>query len=228
MTWENPWRKLATSGDLAGKQPLDADLTEFAAQANVAGDIIITDATPAWVRLAAGTNGQVLTLAGGLPSWATVSSSLFDSQQPTTDVAVVTKTGLSGYKTVLVTWAFENAGSGGGASVAMLLRARASAGTFRSLGTISAATNGSVLGWALITGFGNATEKVVYGTTRLLGAPATIDSSDALNEASGTITQWFSFPSWDESWDELELSFNGQNIEGSTADERGRYNISAW
>ena len=53
-----------------GGQPLDADLTELAAVANVAGDILYTDATPSWVRLAKGSDGDVLTLASGLPSWA--------------------------------------------------------------------------------------------------------------------------------------------------------------
>ena len=35
----------------------------------VAGDIIIGNATPKWARLAKGTDGEVLTLVSGLPSW---------------------------------------------------------------------------------------------------------------------------------------------------------------
>lgn len=51
-------------------QATDADLSEIAALSNVAGDILYTDATPEWNRLAKGSDGQVLTLASGLPSWA--------------------------------------------------------------------------------------------------------------------------------------------------------------
>lgn len=51
-------------------QAHDADLAEIAALSNVAGDILYTDATPAWARLAKGTDGHVLKLASGLPTWA--------------------------------------------------------------------------------------------------------------------------------------------------------------
>lgn len=56
----------------AAFQPLDADLTDIAAIADVSGDIIIRGAS-GWQRLAKGSDGQVLTLASGLPSWATAS-----------------------------------------------------------------------------------------------------------------------------------------------------------
>ena len=49
-------------------QPQDADLTEIAALANVAGDILYTDATPERNRLAKGTDGQFLTLTSGIPA----------------------------------------------------------------------------------------------------------------------------------------------------------------
>lgn len=39
----------------------------------VAGDVVYGNNTPKWARLAKGSNGQVLTLASGLPSWATPS-----------------------------------------------------------------------------------------------------------------------------------------------------------
>jgi len=52
-------------------QVYDQGLTEIAALANVAGDILYTNATPAWARLPKGSNGQALTLVAGLPAWAT-------------------------------------------------------------------------------------------------------------------------------------------------------------
>jgi len=54
----------------AGAQVQDDDLDEIAALSNVAGDILYTDATPEWARLAKGSDDDVLTLASGLPSWA--------------------------------------------------------------------------------------------------------------------------------------------------------------
>lgn len=55
-------------------QALDATLTSIASVAGVAGDILYASGTDTWARLAKGTDGQVLTLASGLPSWATASS----------------------------------------------------------------------------------------------------------------------------------------------------------
>lgn len=54
-----------------GGQPLDASLTELSALSLVAGDTFYIDATPEVQRLAKGSDGQVLTLASGIPSWAT-------------------------------------------------------------------------------------------------------------------------------------------------------------
>jgi len=54
-----------------GGQPLDASLTELSALSLVAGDTLYIDATPEVQRLAKGTDGDVLTLASGIPSWAT-------------------------------------------------------------------------------------------------------------------------------------------------------------
>lgn len=61
----------AFSGDVSGSynSTVVSDLT-IAGQA--AGDVLYFDGTN-WVRLAIGANGQVLTLSGGLPSWAAVS-----------------------------------------------------------------------------------------------------------------------------------------------------------
>jgi hypothetical protein len=42
----------------------------------VEGDIIIGNSTPAWARLAHGSEGDVLTVASGLPAWAAPSGGL--------------------------------------------------------------------------------------------------------------------------------------------------------
>jgi hypothetical protein len=60
----------AIQTQLDAKQPLDADLTDIAAIADVSGDIIIRGAA-GWERLAKGTDGEVLKLVSGLPSWET-------------------------------------------------------------------------------------------------------------------------------------------------------------
>lgn len=82
------WTRLAKGSDgqvltLAGGLPswaaggvsthnlLSATHPDTTAAAVVAGDIIYGDATPKWVRLPKGTDGQILTLSAGLPGWAT-------------------------------------------------------------------------------------------------------------------------------------------------------------
>lgn len=62
------WASLST----AGIQPLDADLTQIAAVSNVRGDILVTDSTPDWVRLAVGGASTLLQSNGTDPSWGTV------------------------------------------------------------------------------------------------------------------------------------------------------------
>lgn len=55
---------------------LDADEhSDTLAHVPVAGDVIYANATPKWTALAKGSDGQVLTLASGLPSWATPAAS---------------------------------------------------------------------------------------------------------------------------------------------------------
>lgn len=57
------WASLAT----AGIQPLDADLTEIAAVANVRGDLLVTDSGPTWVRFPIGAANRVLGVHGTNP-----------------------------------------------------------------------------------------------------------------------------------------------------------------
>lgn len=60
----------AIQTQLDGKQPLDTDLTELAAVANVRGDLFITNSGPTWVRLPVGGAGEVLTSDGTDVAWA--------------------------------------------------------------------------------------------------------------------------------------------------------------
>lgn len=55
---------------LGNKQPLSAVLTAFAALAWTSGDLLYAGAAGALARLPKGSDGQILTLASGLPSWA--------------------------------------------------------------------------------------------------------------------------------------------------------------
>lgn len=64
------------TSDPGGTHSLLGDTHEDTVAASpVAGDIVIANATPAWTRLAKGSDGNVLTLASGLPSWAAPASS---------------------------------------------------------------------------------------------------------------------------------------------------------
>jgi hypothetical protein len=50
-------------------QAYDADLGEIAALSNVRGDLLVTNSTPAWTRLAVGTAGYALTSDGTDATW---------------------------------------------------------------------------------------------------------------------------------------------------------------
>lgn len=66
VSWADP--PAAATHDL-----LSATHGDTLAGAVASGDIIYGNNTPKWARLAKGSDGQVLTLASGLPSWATAS-----------------------------------------------------------------------------------------------------------------------------------------------------------
>lgn len=74
------------------------------------GDILYASATNTLSKLAAGTNGYVLTLAGGVPTWAAASSGVTTISFGTTGLTPSTAT--SGAVTVAGTLAVANGGTG--------------------------------------------------------------------------------------------------------------------
>lgn len=74
-------------------QPLDADLTEIAAVANVRGDLLVTNSGPTWVRLAVGSSNTVLKSDGTDPSWGLLAAANFNTQTANTVLAGPTSGG---------------------------------------------------------------------------------------------------------------------------------------
>ena len=74
------------------------------------GDLIYASATNTLSKLAAGTNGQVLTLAGGVPTWATDTSGVTSFSAGTTGLTPNTAT--TGAVTLAGTLAVANGGTG--------------------------------------------------------------------------------------------------------------------
>lgn len=69
-----PWSDEATHNLLSATHP------DTLTGSVVAGDIVYGNSTPKWARLPKGSDGQVLTLASGLPSWAAGGSGTAASQ----------------------------------------------------------------------------------------------------------------------------------------------------
>lgn len=75
---------------LGAYQPLDTDLTEIATQANVRGDILVTNSSAAWERKAIGSNHQVLRSDGTDPAWGTLVAADLPAATLYTDTAFPT------------------------------------------------------------------------------------------------------------------------------------------
>jgi len=74
------------------------------------GDLLYGSGTNTWSRLAAGTNGYVLTLAGGVPTWAASTGGVTSFSAGTT--GLTPSTGTTGAITLAGTLAIANGGTG--------------------------------------------------------------------------------------------------------------------
>lgn len=171
------------------------------------------------------TSGQVLTATGAsTATWQSPGGLVVDSQQPTTDVNNVTSTGFSGCKVVNVTWAF----SWNASSIKNIdLQARVSGGTWRTIFTFNnlGDATSSIYGTLHIDNFNISTEKnCVYssGTNS-----SVLDDSSSVN-ALGTAPPSFAYVAYNEVWDEVRINVSDGTtaIEGSTADQRGRWYVA--
>ena len=90
LTYSPTWTGVHTFTQaivFAGAQTFNAVKLTIGSQA--AGDILYASSGSAWARLSAGTDGQILTLASGIPSWATVTGT-------GTVTSIIAGTGLTG------------------------------------------------------------------------------------------------------------------------------------
>lgn len=174
---------------------------------------------------------QGLTLAGGLSISGTVLTGtgiITDSQQPASDVISVTSTGFLSCKTVQINFAFTQ----NDATHTYTIGGRVSGGTWRNIFSFDGLgdATSAIAGFVTIANFGVATEKIAFG--QFFTSGSVLDSSDAANvqsTAAAAIPAGTAFLSWDEIWDEVRITADsGTPIEGSTADQRGRWFVTGW
>lgn len=146
-----------------------------------------------------------------------------DSQQPTSDVDNVTSTGFSGCKVVNGWFAFTNNNSGRTYTV----QARASGGTWRTLFSFTglADATSSIAGSFSIANFNVATEKIVSFESYTSATP--LDDSNATNTINTAGVRGVAYVAQNEIWDEVKIVADSATpIEGSTADQRGRWYVA--
>lgn len=153
-----------------------------------------------------------------------VSGLTVDSQQPTTDVNNVTSTGFSACRTVTGNFAFTWTNAG---AKTIDLEARVSAGTWRTLRTITtlADATSSFYGHFRIDNFGVAASK--NGYTGASTDSVVLDNSSAVNSPATGANALPFYASYAEVWDEIRINVTDATtgIEGSTADQRGRWYV---
>lgn len=147
---------------------------------------------------------------------------LVAENQPTSDVASVTFTGLAGYSVLLVFWAIELT-----ADADLVISGATAAGTHRTVtmyGTDGAAD--VTEGFLVISNFGIAATHKVLARIGSSAAVAMDASSAIVSMGLGVGFIDMAYASYAEIWDEFRIAPTTGNIEGSTADSRGR--ISIW
>lgn len=147
-----------------------------------------------------------------------------DSQQPTSDVTAVTSTGFSGCKVVSIWFAFTH----NNASAAVYaIEGRVSGGTWRTIANVTALADSqsAIGGYVTIANFNQATEKLV--SVLLYTSAVVLDDSSATNNVGTDATTSLAYVAFNEVWDEVRInSDTASSIEGSTADQRGRWYVA--
>lgn len=158
------------------------------------GDILYGSATNTWSRLAAGTNGYVLTISGGVPTWAASTGGVTSFSAGTTGLTPNSAT--TGAITLAGTLAVANGGTGvttsSGANSVVLRDANAnitSNAFFAGFTNVAASGTGITLTAAstpvyVITGSGGQTITLPNATTLPNGAIFSFNN----NQSSGAIT----------------------------------------
>ena len=158
------------------------------------GDILYGSATNTWSRLAAGTNGYVLTISGGVPTWAASTGGVTSFSAGTTGLTPNSAT--TGAITLAGTLAVANGGTGvttsSGANSVVLRDANAnitSNAFFVGFTSVAASGTGITLTAAstpvyVITGSGGQTITLPNATTLPNGALFSFNN----NQSSGAIT----------------------------------------
>ena len=158
------------------------------------GDILYGSATNTWSRLAAGTNGYVLTISSGVPTWAASTGGVTSFSAGSTGLTPSTAT--TGVITLAGTLAVANGGTGvttsSGANSVVLRDANAnitSNAFFAGFTSVAASGTGITLTAAstpvyVITGSGGQTITLPNATTLPNGAIFSFNN----NQSSGAIT----------------------------------------
>lgn len=144
------------------------------------GDLLYASGANTLAKRTIGTTGQVLTVSGGVPAWASLPSSVTSFSAGTT--GLTPSTGTSGAVTLAGTLAIANGGTG--ATSAAAARTALGAGTVSSV-TVSAGTGMS--GGGTVTGSGTIT-LTNAGATSIKG-----QSSDSAQTGAVVLTNLASF-----------------------------------
>jgi len=160
------------------------------------GDILYGSATNTWSRLAAGTNGYVLTISGGVPTWAASTSTGGVTSFSAGTTGLTPNSATTGAITLAGTLAVANGGTGvttsSGANSVVLRDANAnitSNAFFVGFTSVAASGTGITLTAAstpvyVITGSGGQTITLPNATTLPNGALFSFNN----NQSSGAIT----------------------------------------
>lgn len=152
---------------------------------------------------------------------------LVDSEQATSDVASISFTGLSGYRHIRIVCVWETQTTG--ANVTVVISGRVAAGTYRDSASSPNLTTANAVR-RIISGVidihnVNTTDTFKVVSVNLGGVDDTLDNTNAVSAWGAAGSTAISFVvSYQEVWDDIKIT-PSQNIEGSTAGERGFFYV---